>query len=100
MSTRRTGATLGRIKVTVALAGPFRRSLATALRLAAVGHQVLEWTEGPELVTCPLCEAELQRAPTGEGRGGHARCCPIPKLRDHVDAVEQCIAVKVHPPKS
>jgi len=93
-------ATDPKIKVSIALAGPYRRSLAAALQLVAVGRQVLEWTEGPELALCPLCEAELQRAPTGEGRGGHARCCPIPKLRDHVDAVEQCIAVKVHPPKS
>ena len=93
-------ATLGKIKVSIALAGPFRRSLAVALRLVAVGRQILEWTEGPEVVTCALCLAELQRAPIGEGRGGHARRCPIPKLRDHVDATERCIAVKVHPPKS
>ena len=93
-------ATDPKIKVTLAFAGPYQRSLAVALRLVAVGHQILEWTEGPQVVTCALCLAELQRAPIGEGRGGHARRCPIPKLRDHVDAVEQCIAVKVHPPKS
>lgn len=93
-------ATDPKIKVTLAFSGPYQRSLAVALRLVAAAWEVLELVEAPEKTTCALCGEELQRAPTGEGRGGHARRCPIPKLRDHVDATEQCIAVKVHPPKS